>query len=122
MHDSTSTPHGSHDKRSRQKSFTKTSGTRLFKFLATICAMDSVGASSARLLSTDTSSAQPTTIPGVLSPCLASPRTSPEEPHRSPLTFHPPPHSPSLTVTAHRSPLTSFTLAHPHPTDKLVSD
>ena len=39
--------------------------------------------------------------------------------HLSPFTLTP---SPSLTVTAHRSPLTSFTLAHPHPTDKLVSD
>ena len=85
MHYLPYTSHGtlSHDKRSRQETLTKINGTSLLKLLVTVCVLDSVGASSTRQLSTDASSAQPTTIPGA----LASP--SPEEPHPHP---HPHPH------------------------------
>ena len=85
MHYHPYTSHGtlSHDKRSRQETLTKINGTSLLKLLVTVCVLDSVGASSTRQLSTDASSAQPTTIPGA----LASP--SPEGPHPHP---HPHPH------------------------------
>ena len=85
MHDRNSTPNGtlSHDKRSRHKSLTKTNLKGLLKFLAAVCVLEGAGASSTRELSTDTSSAQLTTIPGA----LASP--SPEGPHPHP---HPHPH------------------------------
>eukprot|EP00964_Phaeocystis_antarctica_P128346 scaffold92128_cov54-Phaeocystis_antarctica.AAC.2 len=119
MHDRNSTPHGTlwHDKRSRQKTLTKINHTSLLKFITAVCVLESVGASSTRQLSTDT------TIPGVRLPCLAglaSPRTSLEEPHLIlTLTLL------TLTLTAHRSPLT-FHPPHPHPrpqpTDNLASD
>ena len=57
-------PGPSTDKRSRQKTVTKING--LLKFLTTVCVLDSVSASSTRHLSTDTSSAQPTSNPGAL--------------------------------------------------------
>jgi hypothetical protein len=86
----------------------KTNGTLLFKFLfkclAALCVLDSVGASPTRQLSTATSSAQPPTISGVPSPCVfagpVSPCTSPEE---LTLNLHP---SPSLSRSL-SSPLTT---------------
>ena len=82
MHYHPYTSHGtlSHDKRSRQETLTKINGTSLLKFLVTVCVLDSVGASSTRQLSTDASSAQPTTIPGALAFAVTrgtSPSTSP---------------------------------------------
>ena len=103
MHDSTSAPHGTHDKRSRQKSLTKTNLKGLLKFLAAVCVLEGAGASSTRELSTVTSSAQPTNIPGALSPCLVPPRTSPEA---SPLTTHLSTSPPLPLPHLHRSPLT----------------
>ena len=94
MHYHPYTSHGtlSHDKRSRQETLTKINGTSLLKLLVTVCVLDSVGASSARQLSTDASSAQPTTIPGTLAShtrgtsCTLTLTLS--HPHRSPLTSH----------------------------------
>ena len=75
----------------------KTNGTPLlFKFLAAVCVLDSVGASSTPKRSTATSSAQPPTISGVPSPCLRRPRfASHVNRGASPSTFT------TLTVTAH---------------------
>ena len=85
----------------------KTNGTPLlFKFLAAVCVLDSVGASSTPKRSTATSSAQPPTISGVPSPnAFAGPVRPARQPRSLTLNLHPSP-SPS--------PLTELTTTH-HP-------
>ena len=87
-----------HDHMTSPVTLSKTNGTPLlFKCLAAVCVLHSVGASSTRPLSTATSSAQPPATSGVPSPCLRRPRfashvTREAHPQPSPLT---------LTLTAH---------------------
>ena len=89
----------------------KPNGTLLFKFLflATLCVLDSVGASPTRQLSTATSSAQPPTISGVPSPnAFAGPVCPARQPRSLPLNLHPSPSpSPLTELTTHHA----FTLA-----------
>eukprot|EP00964_Phaeocystis_antarctica_P026458 scaffold14901_cov67-Phaeocystis_antarctica.AAC.4 len=99
----------------------KTNGTPLlFKFLAAVCVLDSVGASSTPKRSTATSSAQPPTISGVPSPnAFAGPVRPARQPRSPPSTFTTHPHrhrslsSPPLTILS-PSPSPS-PLGHPNP-------
>ena len=88
----------------------KSNGTPLlFKFLAAVCMLHSVGASSTRQLSTATSSAQPPATSGVPSPnAFAGPVRPARQPRSLTLNLHPSPSpSPLTELTTHHA----FTLA-----------